>query len=65
MERYIMPTLKPVDKKEKNLLIKMSFKDFEEIKRQAEKYTKGNVSDWVRYAGKLEPRKEDVKDEKK
>lgn len=58
------PTVKGSEKKEKNLVIKMTHRDFEAAKRQADKYTNGNVSDWIRYASKLEPRKEDMRDEK-
>lgn len=52
-------------RKIRRVLIKMTFKEFDDLKQQAVKYTKGNVSNWIRYSSKLEPKKEDIKDIKK
>ncbi len=54
-----MPSIKEVERgyKQKAIMIRMSEDDMNAIKRQAERYTKGNVSDWVRYATKLDPPK--------
>jgi hypothetical protein len=65
MGLHIMPSLlKTSDKKDRQFVVKMTYKDFEEIKKQADKYTRGNISDWIRYAAKLEPREEDVRDDR-
>lgn len=47
--------------KEKHLLIKMSYFEYNKIESKARQYTGGNVSEWMRYAAsKLEPRTEDI-----
>lgn len=51
-------------RKVRHVLIRMTFKEFEFLKEQAEKYTKGNVSNWIRYSSKLEPKREDLRDTK-
>lgn len=48
------------DKKDKHLLIKFSHFEYNSIKKKADLYTAGNVSEWVRYASKQEPREEDL-----
>jgi hypothetical protein len=49
------------NRKDKKVLIKMTIKEHQQLKKQAEKYTNGNLSDWLRYSGMLEPKREDIK----
>ncbi len=44
-----------------SLTIKLPEEDLAEIRKQAKKFAKGNVSAWIRYAAtKLAPKKEDL-----
>ena len=46
--------------KAKHFLIKFTRFEHSRVQAQADKYTGGNLSEWLRYAGNLEPRAEDL-----
>lgn len=48
------------NQKTKSFVVKFSDNDFAVVKEKADQYTNGNVSEWVRYAAKLEPRESDL-----
>lgn len=54
-----MRTMKE-NRKDKTFLVKLSQFEYNRIKVKADKYTAGNISEWLRYAAKLEPREEDL-----
>jgi hypothetical protein len=56
-----MATLKGLGKIEKSemLTVKMTKREYAAVKEMANKYAKGSISDWVRYAVKRKP---DIKD---
>ena len=48
-------------KKDRPILVKLDQLEHNVIKRKADKYTNGNMSEWIRYASlNLEPREEDL-----
>lgn len=49
-----------VEKQEKPILIKVTPSEYKDIKEKADKYARGNVSSWLRYAGTLDPREQDL-----
>ena len=48
------------NRKDKHVLVKFSHFEHGRAQRQADKYTNGNLSEWLRYCSTLEPKQEDV-----
>ena len=55
-----MPKLKEEEKKTRVMVIKVAENEYSQISKNAQQYTNGNISRWIRYAAiKLSPKQED------
>ena len=47
--------------RDKHILVKFTSFEHHRAQAKADRYTKGNLSEWLRYSATLEPRPEDIK----